>query len=166
MSLWSRIANVFRADRLSREIDEEMQAHVAEAIEQGRDPSEARRAFGSMLRQREESRDVRLMVWLDSLRADAVFGWRQLKKKKITSAAAILSLALAIGACTSAFRLIDALTRANKPYDLFYLPNRTHAVGLDPYAIQRTWDYFVEHLRGAQPARDFKVEMHSPITTD
>jgi predicted permease len=49
------------------------------------------------------------MAWLDSLRADAVFGWRQLKKKKVTSAAAILSLALAIGACTSAFRLIDAL---------------------------------------------------------
>ena len=47
--------------------------------------------------------------WLDSLRADAVFGWRQLKKNKVTSAAAILSLALAIGACTSAFRLIDAL---------------------------------------------------------
>jgi predicted permease len=48
-------------------------------------------------------------TWLDSLRADAVFGWRQIFKRKITSAAAILSLALAIGACTSAFRLIDAL---------------------------------------------------------
>ena len=62
-----------------------------------------------MLRNREESRDIRLIAWLDSLRADAVFGWRQLMKKKVTSAAAILSLALAIGACTSAFRLIDAL---------------------------------------------------------
>jgi hypothetical protein len=30
-------------------------------------------------------------------------------KRKVTSAAAILSLALAIGACSSAFRLIDAL---------------------------------------------------------
>ena len=48
-------------------------------------------------------------AWLDSLRADAVFGWRQLRKNRVTSAAAILSLALAIGACTSAFRLIDAL---------------------------------------------------------
>jgi predicted permease len=47
--------------------------------------------------------------WLDSLRADAVFGWRQLMKKKVTSAAAILSLALAMGACLSAFRLIEAL---------------------------------------------------------
>jgi hypothetical protein len=46
---------------------------------------------------------------LDSLRADTIFGWRQIRKNKVTSAAAILSLALAIGACTSAFRLIDAL---------------------------------------------------------
>ncbi len=109
MSFWSRIANVFRGDGLSREIDEELQSHIEEAIEQGRDPAEARRAFGSALRQREESRDIRVIAWLDSLRADAVFGWRQLKKNKVTSAAAILSLALAIGACTSAFRLIDAL---------------------------------------------------------
>src|SRR6185437_3883999 len=109
MSLWSRIANIFRADRLTREIDEELASHIEEAIGQGRDPAEARRAFGSPLRQREDSRDVKLIPWLDSLRADAVFGWRQLKKKKVTSAAAVLSLALAIGACTSAFRLIDAL---------------------------------------------------------
>src|SRR5258707_1225960 len=109
MSLWSRIANVLRGERLSREIDEELQSHLAEAIEQGRDPAEAGRAFGSVLRRREESRDIRLLPWLDSLRADAVFGWRQLMKKKATSAAAILSLALAVGACTSAFRLIDAL---------------------------------------------------------
>ncbi|HEV3278514.1 MAG TPA: ABC transporter permease [Terriglobia bacterium] len=109
MSWWSRLANVFRPDRLSREIDEEFQSHIDEAIEHGRDPVEARRALGPPLRLREQSRDVRLVAWLDSLRADAVFGWRQLMKKKATSAAAILSLALGIGACTSAFRLIDAL---------------------------------------------------------
>jgi predicted permease len=109
MSLWSRIVNASRVDRLSREIDEEAQSHIAEAIAHGRDPAEARQAFGSALRYREQSRDVRLVAWLDSLRADAVFGWRQLLKRKVTSAAAILSLALAIGACTGAFRLIDAL---------------------------------------------------------
>ena len=73
MSLWSRIANVFRGDRLNREIDEELESHVEAAIEQGRDPGEARRAFGSMLRHREESRDMRLIPWLESLRADAIF---------------------------------------------------------------------------------------------
>src|SRR5216683_2147339 len=109
MSLLSRITNVFRGDRVSRDIHDEFEAHFQEAIEQGRDPAEARRAFGPVLSQRDESRDVRVVAWLDSLRADAIFGWRQLKKNKVTSASAILSLALAIGACTSAFRLIDAL---------------------------------------------------------
>jgi predicted permease len=109
MSLWSRIANVVRGDRLSREIDEEIQSHLEEAVEQGRDPAEARRDFGPVLLRREESRDIRMIAWLESLRADAVFGWRQVMKRKVTSAAAILSLALAIGACTSAFRLTDAL---------------------------------------------------------
>ncbi len=109
MSLWSRIANVLRGDRLSREIDEELQAHIEEAIEQGREPAEARKALGSALWLRDESRDVKVVAWLDAVRADAVFGWRQLKKNKVTSAAAVLSLALAIGSCTSAFRLIDAL---------------------------------------------------------
>src|SRR5260370_22342249 len=115
MSLWSRITNVVRGDRLSREIDEELESHIEEATQQGRDPGEARRAFGSPLRRREESRDVRLVVWLDSLRADAVFGWRQLMKKKGTSAAAILSLALATGAATARFRLVDAVLLRTLP---------------------------------------------------
>jgi predicted permease len=133
MPLWSRIANVLRGDCLSREIDEELESHIQEAIEQGRDPAEARRAFGSPLRQRERSRDMRIVAWLDSLRADAVFGWRQLMKKKVTSAAAILSLALAIGSCTSAFRLIDALLLrplpVTKPEQLYSLARQ--GIGFD-----------------------------------
>ncbi|HEX4750312.1 MAG TPA: ABC transporter permease [Bryobacteraceae bacterium] len=109
MSVWSRIGNLFKVDRLSREIDEELNSHIQEAIEEGRDPAEVRKAFGSLLRHREESRDLKLIVWLDSVRADLLFGWRQLAKKPATSAAVILSLALAIGSCTSVFRLIDAL---------------------------------------------------------
>jgi dipeptidyl aminopeptidase/acylaminoacyl peptidase len=59
-----------------------------------------------------------------------------------------------------AFRMIEALTRANKPYDLIYLPNRTHRAGAnDGYTIKRTWDYFVEHLLGGTPPQDFKVEV-------
>src|SRR5580700_8469315 len=109
MSLWSRIANVLRGEKLNREIDEELEAHIEEAVAHGRDAAEARRMLGSTLRHREGSRDVKVVAWLESLRADAVFGWRQLNKTKVTSVAAILSLALSIGACTSAFRLMDAL---------------------------------------------------------
>ena len=108
MSLWMRLRNTFRTDRLQREIDDELESHIAEAVVQGRDPNEVRRAFGSSLRHREASRDARLITWLDSLRADAIFGLRQLRKNKVTSAAAILSLALAMGLAVAGFRLMDA----------------------------------------------------------
>jgi predicted permease len=128
MSWWSRISNVFHSDRLSREIDQELQSHMEEAAAQGRDPGEARRAFGPALQLREEIRDVRLLTWMASLGADSLFGWRQLKKNKVTSAAAILSLALGIGACTSAFRLIDALLLrplpVAEPEQLYALANQ------------------------------------------
>ena len=108
MSIWSRISNALHGERLNREIDEELQSHIEEAIASGRDPGEARRAFGSALRAREAS-SIRVAGWLESLLADLRFGWRQLCRNKVASAAAVLSLALGIGCCVAAFRLIDAL---------------------------------------------------------
>jgi len=109
MSLWSRISDAVRGEHLNREIDEELQAHLEEAIAAGRDPGEARRALGSALRAREAGHAIRATEWLESLIADVRFGWRQLCRNRITSAAAVLSLALGIGSCVAAFRLIDAL---------------------------------------------------------
>src|SRR5277367_6383133 len=109
MSLWTRISNAVRGERLNREIEEELQSHIEEAIASGRDPKEAHRAFGSILRQREASHGIRAAEWLESLLADVRFGWRQLCRNKVTSLAAVLSLALGIGSCVAAFRLIDAL---------------------------------------------------------
>ena len=109
MSFLSRISNAVRGERLNREIEEEMQAHIDEAIASGRDADEALRAFGSALHARESSHSIRVAGWLESLLADLRFGWRQLWRNKVTSVAAVLSLALGIGSCVGAFRLIDAL---------------------------------------------------------
>jgi predicted permease len=112
MSLWSRVASVFREEKLSSEIAEEMDSHIAEAVEQGRDPEEARRALGrnyEQRRQREIGHEIRTVRWLALLSADIRFGWKQLKRNNVTSIVAILSLALAMGACIGAFRLMDAL---------------------------------------------------------
>ena len=109
MSLWSRIGKCVSSGPVEQ--GHRRRAAVAHrgSNRGGRDPGEARRAFGSVLSHRERSRDIRLIPWLESLCADAVFGWRQLLKRKVTSAAAILSLALAIGSCIAAFRLMDAM---------------------------------------------------------
>ena len=56
-----------------------------------------------------------------------------------------------------AFRLVDALIKANKPYDMLYLPNRTHRGGGEGYVQQRNFDYFVEHLHGVEPPPDVTV---------
>jgi putative ABC transport system permease protein len=115
MSWIKRFTNLFRQEQLDRELDLELASHVAEAIERGRSAGEARRAFGAMLRHRERSHDIRLLPWLDALARDAVFGWRQLNKHRAASTAAILSLALAIGAITAAFRLVDAVLLRTLP---------------------------------------------------
>jgi putative ABC transport system permease protein len=132
MSVWSRWTNLFRTERLHREIDEELEAHIQEALQEGRDPNELRSTFGSLLRLREQSRDAKLILWIDSIRADLIFGWRQLVKRPVTSVAAVLSLALAIGSCTSVFRLIDAL--------LFR-----------PLPVQHADRLYAMHLRGIGP---------------
>ncbi|MDE3200537.1 MAG: ABC transporter permease [Acidobacteriota bacterium] len=109
MGFWSRLVNATRGERLNQEIDEEIQAHMDEAVASGRDAEEVRRAFGSTTRVREVSHGVRAAEWLESLLADVRFGWRQLCRTKVSTAAAVLSLALGIGSCVAAFRLIDAL---------------------------------------------------------
>ena len=47
--------------------------------------------------------------------------------------------------------VIDALTRANRNYDLLIVPNGHHGMMASPYFIRRRWDYLVEHLLGATP---------------
>src|ERR1051326_2017029 len=66
-----------------------------------------------------------MFTCIDSIRSDALFGWRQIAKNKVSSTAAILSLALAIGACTSSFRLIDALLLRPLPINT---PERLYSV--------------------------------------
>jgi predicted permease len=115
--------NVGRAGRVDDELDEEQRFHIesrAEELESrgmSRDAAleQARRRFGSRLLLRESSRDVRLMTSLESVWRDLRVGLRVLRKEAVVSAAAVVSLGLAIGACTAAFSLIDALILRELP---------------------------------------------------
>jgi predicted permease len=123
MSWWSRVANVTRSARLEREIEEEQRFHIearaddlmARGLPRQQALEQASRQFGHRLLLRESSHDVKLATWLESLWRDLRLGVRLLRKDAIVSSAAVLSLALAIGACTAAFSLIDALILRELP---------------------------------------------------
>ena len=86
---------------------------------------QATRRFGNRLRTREESRDVKLMPWLESLVRDVRLGVRVHLRNASVTAAAVSSLALALGASVAAFSLIDALILrplpVREPEQLVYL---------------------------------------------
>ena len=50
---------------------------------------------------------------------------------------------------------VDALIAANKDFDLLLLPNRGHGFSREPYMMRRRWDYFVRHLLGAEPPKEY-----------
>ncbi len=57
------------------------------------------------------------------------------------------------------YLVVDALIKANKDFDLIIFPNARHGYGADSfYMMRRRWDYFVEHLLGAEPPKDYKIE--------
>lgn len=53
-------------------------------------------------------------------------------------------------------RLVDELIKANKDFDFIIAPDRAHGLN-EPYFIRRRWDYFVQHLMGAEPPREYQI---------
>lgn len=59
--------------------------------------------------------------------------------------------------------VMDALIKANKDFDLLLLPHQRHAFGSDgAYVMRRRWDYFVRHLLGAEPPREYRMKPVQP----
>jgi dipeptidyl-peptidase-4 len=52
----------------------------------------------------------------------------------------------------------DALVKAGKDFDLLMFPNARHGFGVDAnYMMRRRWDYFVRHLQGAEPPKEYQI---------
>jgi dipeptidyl aminopeptidase/acylaminoacyl peptidase len=59
---------------------------------------------------------------------------------------------------SNTYLVVDALIKANKDFDLIVLPQARHAYGVDnAYMMRRRWDYFVTHLLGATPPKEYQI---------
>jgi dipeptidyl aminopeptidase/acylaminoacyl peptidase len=54
-------------------------------------------------------------------------------------------------------RFVDALIKANKSFDMLFIPNMAHGER-NNYLARRRWDYFVQHLLGVEPPHNFEVK--------
>ncbi len=61
-------------------------------------------------------------------------------------------------------RLVNALIKANKNFDMLFVPNMFHGEGRNLYLYRRRWDYFVQYLLGVTPPADFAIQEQQPVT--
>jgi predicted permease len=125
--------------RRDEELQEEIAAHLRMAIADrmargaSRDEAEraARREFGNVTHVAEVTREAQRgpALWLERLAQDLRYGWRALRRTPAFTAVAVATLALAIGANSAVFTVVNSVLLAPLP---FRDPGRLYAASYLP----------------------------------
>jgi len=126
--------NVFRRNRIDNDLREEIEAHLAliEEDERGRGSSSetarsnARLRFGNPLSYRERAVEAVTATWLEMAAKDIIFAARRLVRSPAFTIAAVLTVALAIGANAAIFAVVERVVLNPLPY-----PDSDRIVELD-----------------------------------
>jgi predicted permease len=129
LRLWS----LFRGSHVDASLQSEIRVHLQEQIDEnvaaGMSPAEARavalRAFGPVGLIEEQCRDTRRVAFVEHLAQDLRYTLRSLLRQPVLMAAAVLSIAVAVGANTAivslASELMFAMPSANRPNQLVHI---------------------------------------------
>ena len=137
-----RLVNLFRRERIERELDAELQAYleldVEENIRRGMAPKEARRTalarLGGVDAVKEQCRDVQRFRFAEDLWRDLRHGFRRLLARPVLAVVAVAVLAIGIGANVAILALVDALLLRPLPGPE---PNRLVAMFTSDYSSGR-----------------------------
>jgi len=127
------LRNLLRRARVESELDEELRAFLEAAAEHrqhtGLDAEAARRAaaveMGSLEAVKESVRQMRAGASLEGAWRDVLLALRQVRRNPGFAAAVVLTLALAVGANTAVFSVVQAVLLEAPPYAD---PERVHII--------------------------------------
>jgi len=160
MAWSSRLGRLFRRDRRSAEVDEELEFHlamreqwnVAHGMNEGEAKRDARLRFGNQSVWRER---IRAMAWTTfprSILQDLRYGWRTLWRNARFTAVAVIALALGIGINTAIFTAYKALLlRGIEARDAGSIVNvlLVHRNGnVDPYISYPDYEAYRDQVHG------------------
>lgn len=114
----------WRRKRSERDFTSELEAHLAleadrfraQSLSEQKALQMARHSFGSVSQSEERFYESQRVRWLDHVKQDLAYGFRQLMKNKSFTALVVATLALGIGSASSIFTLIDATILGRLPY--------------------------------------------------
>jgi predicted permease len=119
-----RLRSLFRRPRVESDLDRELSFHleqqILENLAAGMSPDEARaaahRALGGLMQIQEECRDTRRVGFLETLARDLHFAARLLARTPGFTVIIVLTMALAIGANSAIFSVVEGVLLKPLPY--------------------------------------------------
>jgi predicted permease len=154
--------------RLNRELQFHLDQLTAKYIQQGMSEEEARRRarseFGGLEQVKEECRDARPALWLDSTLQDIRFALRTMRRNPALTIAVIGTLALGIGANTAIFGVLNAVLIRSLPY-----PDSTRLVAVregakDASLVSAAYLNYLDWRRLTRTCEDLGAMRYSAYT--